>query len=63
MLGANPNQIKTKSKMEETNMECKKEIRMVCQNCKKYNRCTKKCSKDGKYVARKNSCPDFSERK
>lgn len=44
-------------------MECKKEIRMVCQNCEKYGRCTKKCSKDGKYVARKNSCPDFSERK
>ena len=43
-------------------MECKKEIRKDCQNCEKY-RCTKKCSKDGHYVARKHSCPDFSERK
>ena len=44
-------------------MECKKEIRKACQNCETYGRCTKKCSKTGKHVARKHSCPEFSERK
>lgn len=37
----------------------KSEIRAICQNCKNYNRCTKKCS-DGRYTARKASCKNFN---
>lgn len=29
---------------------------VVCQNCEKYNRCTKKCADTGKYTARKETC-------
>lgn len=40
----------------------KQEIKKVCQNCGKYNRCTKKCSTSGGYVARKHSCNGFTNK-
>lgn len=44
-------------------MEGKKsEVRKVCQNCGKYDRCTKKCSVNNKFTARKASCGDFAEK-
>lgn len=34
-------------------------VRAVCQNCANYDRKSKKCLKQGDYVARKNSCSEF----
>ncbi len=40
------------------------EVRKVCQNCKNYDRRTKKCKISNKYTARKNTCDkNFKEGK
>ena len=39
----------------------KSEVKAICQNCGKYDRCTKKCADTNKYTARKKSCEKFKE--
>lgn len=41
----------------------KQKVREICQNCGRYDRCTKKCGKSGEYTARKNTCKNFKEGK
>lgn len=41
----------------------KNEVRKICQNCGKYDRCAKKCERSGEYTARKKTCDNFREGK